>query len=112
MRFRWPKFGGVYGITPRGNKVYLRKKTWYTHICTSHPEIRSWIEEVLETLEKPEAIYDDRGTFISYRWFNKKGKFLMVVYSIFGSTGSVKTAYSVIDYYSQTKNWNKVWWPR
>lgn len=108
MAFQFPR-SGLFRITPRGKKVYLNKGTWYGHVSNSHREIRNWIKEVLLTLEKPEAIYDDKGVFISYRWFNNKGKFLMVVYSIYRNTGRVKTAYPTLEVYKETRNWNKVW---
>jgi hypothetical protein len=108
MPFQFPR-SGLFRITPRGKKVYLRKITWLDHIRTGHREVRNWIKEILLTLEIPEAIYDDKGTFISYRWLENKGKFLMVVYSLYGNTGRVKTAYTTLEVYKETRDWNKVW---
>lgn len=105
---QWPK-KGLYRVTPRGFRIFLRKRTWYNHICASHPEIRNWLGDVLRAIEQPEGIYDDRGTLFSFRFSEKRGKFIMLVYSISGRVGKVKTIYAVIDPWPQVYGLNKVW---
>lgn len=104
----WPKTG-LFRVTPRGIRVYLRKITWFNHICANHPEIKNWLTDVLDTIEEPERIYEDRGTMFSFRFSERRGKFIMLVYHIVGKTGRIKTAYPVVDPYTQIKDMNKVW---
>ena len=104
----WPRTG-LYKTTPRGVRVFLRKNTWFNHICTSHPELKNWLDDILSTIEKPEGIYDDRGTLFSFRFSEKRGKYIMLVYRIVGRMGRIKTAYTVNDPFAQTRDLNKVW---
>lgn len=104
----WP-ITGLYRITPRGFKVFLRKNTWFDHICIYHPELRNWLNAILLAIEKPERIYDDRGTLLSFRYSEKRGKHIMLIYHIVGKIGRVKTAYTVDDPFAQTRGLNKVW---
>jgi hypothetical protein len=91
----WPE-KGIYGIPPilRDVKVYLGKYKWFDHICANHPELHDCLRDVVMAITEPEAIYLDRGTHLSYRFSQKRGKFIWVVYHIVGRTGKVKTAYT------------------
>jgi hypothetical protein len=104
----WPT-KGLYGITPRGIRVYLSKNTWFNHICANHPELRNCLDDILKAISEPEAIYLDRGTHISYRYSERRGKFIMLVYHIVGRVGKVKTAYAVMNPWIEVEKSIKVW---
>ena len=102
----WPK-NGLFKITPRGIKVYLRRNTWFNHICAFHPELSNWLHDILLAIEQPEAIYDYKGTCFSFS--ERRGKFIMLVYRIVGRAGRIKTAYAVLNPYVEVQGLNKVW---
>jgi hypothetical protein len=104
----WPP-QGLYADTPRRIRVYLRKNTWFNHICAYHPELNNCLDDVMNTISDPEAIYDDDGAYVSYRYSEKRGKYIMVIYHIVGRVGRVKTAYAVNDPIPEIMECNKVY---
>ena len=104
----WPP-RGLCTDTPRRMKIYLRKDTWFNHICAYHPELSNCLADVIKTISEPEAIYRDGSAFISYRFSEKRGKFIMVIYHTVGRVGRVKTAYTVIDPIPEIMECNRVY---
>lgn len=107
----WPA-GGLYRITPRGERVYLRKSTWFFHIVQSHPEMQNCLEALLETIREPEAIYrtkTGRKTYLCYRFSERRGMWVVVIYGISGETGSIRTAYQVRNPATEVKGLNRAW---
>ena len=63
--------------------------------------MRECLSDVVKTLESPEAIYlGSKKTHFAYRYAEKRGKFIMVLYHRGTRQGRVKTAYATSDPYS------------
>lgn len=98
-------------MTPRKARVYLGWDTWHNHIITFHSVLEGCELEVLNTIEHPELIYFDkyRNTFFNFMHSEEKGMWIVVVYTVHGKTGRVKTAYVGKNPYSQAVPYPKVW---
>ena len=109
MKMNWPR-GGNFVITPRGNRIYLRKDTW-NHIKNFHPELKDSIMEILDTIREPEAIHQgiERNSFRSYRRSELIGSFIMVIYQVTHGSGRVKTAYLVHNPYAELRRLQRIW---
>jgi hypothetical protein len=47
--------------------IRLTEERW-KHISPGHPEMASYFDEILETIEKPDAVYKgEKGEFIAVR---------------------------------------------
>jgi hypothetical protein len=101
--------GAIPKRDPRGTKVFLRKSTWYEHICHNHPEMHNCLEEVLNTIIHPERIYSYREHRFSFRYSKKRGSFIMLIYKVSGKLGWVKTAYTVQNPYVEVEGYNRVY---
>ena len=105
----WPKTG-LYRVTPRGEKVFLGRYKWFNHICASHPELRNLLGDVLATIERPEGIYRERNTYFSFRYSERRGKFIMLVYKVSSSSvGKISTAYAVMNPWVELEGCRRVW---
>lgn len=104
----WPR-SGIHKMTPRGKKVFLSKRAWFRHIQVDHPELANQLDEVLKTIEEPEGIYLDRAAYVSFRFSEKMGINIMIVYRLAGDTGTVKTAYTTFNPYIEVKPLIRVW---
>ena len=106
----WPtQLDAIVRKMPRGTRVFLRKSTWFDHICANHPELESCLADVLNTLTHPESIYQCRNERYSFRYSQKRGSFIMLVYKISGTVGYVKTAYTLPNPYVEVEGLNRVW---
>jgi hypothetical protein len=104
----WPNWG-LCKTTPKGIRVFLRHDTWFNHIKVDHSELANYLGEVLETIEHPESVHADRNAYISFRFSEKLGMYIMVVYSAGGHTSKVKTAYTSINPYIEVASLMRVW---
>jgi len=85
-------------ISKDGAEVWLNNNTWFNHICINHPELRNCLQEVLDTITEPIAIHKGQNnTYFAFRWSQKRGRFIFVLYHRKGKTGRVKTAYETPD---------------
>lgn len=108
----WPKhLKAIVKRTPRGIRVFLNKFTWFEHICGNHPEVRNRLADVLITLEHPDETYAFRKNRYSFRYFLKRGSFIMLIYRVApeGRLGRVKTAYCVVNPYLEVTGYSRVW---
>lgn len=97
-------------MTPRGKKIYLKKGTWLYHICDLHSELQSFRDEVLKTLEAPDAIYQDFNALRSFQFSERMGKFIIVVYHCEGKVGKVITSYTAVhNIYKEFKGLMRIW---
>jgi hypothetical protein len=106
----WPDAGL---INPRGETIFLRKETWFNHIYHGHPELRNCLGDVILAVREPEAIYKDkdRNAFVCYKYGERSGMFIVVVYEMSSGTGHVKTAYTSPQPYIELAYLPKVWSP-
>jgi hypothetical protein len=109
----WPlDKDAIYRFSPRGIKVFLRRSTWFEHICDGHPEMHNCLKDVLLTLEAPEMAYEDGPHGYNYRYSEKVGSFIMLIFRV-SRTGArigwVKTAYLTQNPYVEVSGMNKVW---
>ncbi len=75
--------------------IRLTEERWH-HISTGHPEIADYYFEILETIEKPETIYEgNEGGLIAVSLKNElTNKFIVVIYKeVNQKDGFVITAY-------------------
>lgn len=106
----WPKTkAALWRYTPRGIKVFLKKTTWYDHICRGHVEMNNSLEDVIRALERPEATHAFKRDRFSYCYSQRRGSFIMLVYKVSGRLGWVKTAYMVQNPYVEVEGYNRVW---
>jgi len=89
--------------------VVLRKTTWFDHICLGHSEMHNCLGDVMATLERPEAVYAFKKERMSFRYSERKGSFIMLVYTVREHLGWVKTAYMVPNPYVEVEDYNRVW---
>jgi hypothetical protein len=80
-----------------GADVWLNRNTWSNHICLNHPEMKACLGDISDTLQEPDAIYFGNNTYFAYRWSERRGKFIMVLYTKNNRQGRVKTAYMTSD---------------
>lgn len=107
---QWPrKLNAIVKRTPRGFRVFLNKITWFDHICVSHPEVRNRLGDVLKTLDNPDETYAFRKNRYSFRYYLKRGTFIMVIYRVGHGFGRVKTAYDVVNPYVEVEGYRRVW---
>lgn len=105
----WPR-GGLFVMTPRKKKIYLKVRTWIHHIIENHPELRNFRDEVLMTLKSPEAIHKDLNALIAYRFSPRMGKFIIVVYYCKKQVGKIITSYTEIrNPYRQVEGLPRIW---
>ncbi len=76
-----------------GIPIRLTEERWQ-HIIKGHPELKSYQNEVLETVAQPDEIYQGaQGEFLAVRKISKD-KFLVVVYREIGQKdGFIITAF-------------------
>lgn len=85
-------------IDKGGRKVRLKRSTW-THIRIEHPNVES-PEELIETLQKPDKIIDDKREeveyfFKFYKHKQQKSKFLKVIVKYINNEGYLLSAHFV-----------------
>ncbi len=79
-------------------KVHLSKERW-RHINQDHPEIANYIEEIKETLQKPDKITTfsfDEDIRYYYKYFKRKAssaKYLLAVVKYLNGEGYIITSY-------------------
>jgi NADPH-dependent curcumin reductase CurA len=84
-----------------------------SHIFENHPEMKSQLERIIKTLEKPELITKgDSGEVLAIKHYNKSpvtnNKYLIAVYKELSMDGFLITAY-----YTRKYNLNReVLWKR
>lgn len=108
----WPKrLRAIVKRTPRGIRVFLNRLTWFEHICVNHPEVRNCLGDVLKTMEDPDETYTFRRNRYSFRYFLKRGTFIMLIYRVGRGKriGKVKTAYCAVNPYLEVKGYGRVW---
>lgn len=107
---RWPRrLHAIVKYTPRGIRVFLNKTTWFDHVCVNHPEVSNRLDEVIKTLEKPDETYAFRKNRYSFRYFQRRGSFIMVIYGVGARVGRVKTAYSSVNPYVEVEGYSRMW---
>ena len=55
-----------------GNLVELTEERWETHILTGHYEVEPYIEQIKETIESPDCIFESRYEYDT-KLFYKRG---------------------------------------
>jgi len=72
--------------------IRITEERWF-HITEGHPEMAGYYFEVLETLEKPDVIYEGkRGESIAVKDI-ENGKYIAVIYREVDGDGFVITAF-------------------
>jgi hypothetical protein len=82
-------------ISKNNVPIRLTEERWH-HISTGHPEIADYYFEILETIEKPQTIYEGKqGGLIAVSFKNEQtNKFIVVIYKeVSSEDGFVITAY-------------------
>ena len=84
-------------IDKKGRKIYLSSKTW-SHITRKHPYIANYLEEMKETIQRPDKTTDwslDEDVRYNYRYYKNKDppKYLLVIVKYLNGTGFVISAY-------------------
>ena len=95
------------------NKIPIRltKERWQ-HITLGHPEIAGFYYEILESIEKPDSIYEGKyGELIATKHFEKlNNKFVVVIYKeLSEEDGFVITAYlsnEIQEFVKRKKIWD------
>jgi len=86
------------GYSVNGVLIRLTNERW-EHIVTEHPEMRTYYNQVLETLENPDLIQrdDSTGALLTLRFYeqiSENKKFVVVVYlEVNRYDGFITTAY-------------------
>lgn len=107
---QWPDRRDAFPVVaPRGIKVFLKKSTWFDHVCSGHPEMHDCLEDVLKTIRYPDEVYDFQRHRYSFRYCLLRGTFIMLIYKVSGKLGWVKTAYTVLNPYLEVEGYNRVW---
>lgn len=89
----------VFEVTDKtSRKVVLTKECW-AHIRTEHPNVES-IDDIMETLYKPDKIINDEREGVEYffKYFKhkqQKSKFLKVVVKYINKEGSILSTHFV-----------------
>ncbi len=84
---------------PEGFEALLTERCWTGHITKHHPELRSFRERVIQTIEAPDAIHlghRDRGCRIYTRRYSEVpdvGYELTLLVYVRSETGYVATAH-------------------
>ena len=83
-----------------GNLVELTEERWKTHILTGHYEVEPYIEQIKETIESPDCIFESRyesDTKLFYKRGITQGKhrnlYMKVVVSYSETPAFIKTAF-------------------
>lgn len=92
--------GFVFEITDKtGRKIHLPDKSW-THITRKHPSMTNFLEEIKETLEKPDKIIDsnifDEKVKYYYKYYKNvkfRNKYLLVVVKYLNGNGFIISAF-------------------
>jgi len=95
------------------NKIPIRltKERWQ-HITIGHPEIAGFYYEILESIEKPDSIYEGKyEELIATKYFEKlNNKFVVVIYKeLSEEDGFVITAYlsnKIQEFVKRKKIWD------
>lgn len=93
---------------PRGEIIYLRETTW-DHIIVNHPELKGCLGDVLLTVEQPDSIYIYGNAYHCFRYGDRSGFHIMVIYGASYGKGHIKTAYWVPNPYIEVNRLTKVW---
>jgi hypothetical protein len=86
------------GYSVNGVPIRLTRERW-EHIVTGHPEMQTYYNQVLETLENPDLIQrdDSTGALLALRFYQQipeNKKFVVVVYmELTRYDGFITTAY-------------------
>src|SRR3989344_9086124 len=91
----------IFEITDKkGRKVKLTKERW-THITSPsslHPQMTNYLEEIKETIQKPDSTipqkFDDTKEN-NYKFYKKIGQYMLVAVKYINNEGDVKTAFPV-----------------
>lgn len=97
-------------VSKNSVSIRLTDERWQ-HITVGHPEVADYYFEILETIEKPEIIYEGRSSeLIAIKEFQKiSPKFVVVIYKeLSGNDGFVITAF--VSKRKQEFNKKKVVW--
>lgn len=87
-------------IDKKGRKIHLTKERW-KHITSSsspHAYMTSYLEEIKQTLIKPEIIINsiyDNNKINYYKYYKKNKKYLRIVVKYLNTKGFIVTAYFV-----------------
>jgi len=88
----------IFEVTDkRGKKIRLTKKQHF-HINKKHPSVANYIEEIKETLQKPDAITEseiDENVRFYYKYYKhliSPHKYILVVVKYLNGEGFVITA--------------------
>jgi len=87
-------------VDKSGRKIRLPRKQW-THIIVRHPYMASYLEEIKETLTKPDKISDynfDEDVKYYYKYDKHKNfpnRYLLVAVKYLNGEGFVITTYFV-----------------
>lgn len=65
--------------------------------------------EVLDTIDQPDEVYYSQKHRYSFKYFPRRGIYLMLIYKVSGDVGYVKTAYIVPNPYVEVEGYNRVW---
>ena len=84
-------------IDKTGRKIYLPSKTW-SHITRKHPYIADYLEEIKETIQKPDKITDlslDEDVRYYYKYYKTKNppKYLLTIVKYLNGAGFIISAY-------------------
>jgi hypothetical protein len=82
-------------IDPRGYSITLTDQCWYGHILNQHPEMNGREDDVRQTVETPDSIYESKSKRNSHLYFRATGTtFVLVVVDVRprGKRGFAQTA--------------------
>ncbi|MEK6909374.1 MAG: PBECR2 nuclease fold domain-containing protein [Nanoarchaeota archaeon] len=85
-------------VDKNGKKIRLTDKQ-YSHLIEEHPYMHNYLEEIKETLQKPDKItfysFDQavRYFYRGYKYFDKPNRYLLVIVKYLNGEGYVISSY-------------------
>ncbi len=87
-------------INKAGRKIYLSSKIW-SHITRRHPYMSNYIDEIKETVQKPDKITTwslDNNIRYYYKYYKHEksfDKYILVIVKYLNNSGFIITTYFV-----------------